>query len=172
MLDVNDNAPRFRPFGVTNFTEKILEGAQPGTTLLSVSAVDPDKGPNGQVTYQLLNLPRGEYIRLEDPSTGAMKNLGKTLKRTKCLLINISVFEFSKFICHRCSAGKIVANKTVDFEQVQWLNFTIQARDQGSPPRSVELPVYLQIVDVNDNNPVFLQPSYQVPNQTSPGFLI
>lgn len=70
MLDVNDNAPRFRPFGVTNFTEKILEGAQPGTTLLSVSAVDPDKGPNGQVIYQLLHLPRGGYVRLEDPSTG------------------------------------------------------------------------------------------------------
>ncbi|XP_067382257.1 cadherin-23 isoform X2 [Channa argus] len=127
VLDVNDNAPRFRPFGVTNFTEKILEGAQPGTTLLSVSAVDPDKGPNGQVTYQLLHLPRGGYVRLEDPAT-----------------------------------GKIVANQTVDFEQVQWLNFTIRAQDAGTPPRITELPVYLSIVDVNDNNPVFLQPSYQV----------
>lgn len=72
VLDVNDNAPRFRPFGVTNFTEKILEGAQPGTTLLSVSAVDPDKGPNGQIIYQLLHLPRGGYVRLEDPSVGGL----------------------------------------------------------------------------------------------------
>ncbi|XP_049455634.1 cadherin-23 isoform X4 [Epinephelus fuscoguttatus] len=128
VLDVNDNAPRFRPFGVSNFTEKILEGAQPGTTLLSVSAVDPDKGPNGQVIYQLLHLPRGGYVRLEDPST-----------------------------------GKIVANQTVDFEQVQWLNFTIRAQDHGTPPRIAELPVFLRIVDVNDNNPVFLQPSYQEP---------
>uniref|UniRef100_UPI003AAE43FE cadherin-23 isoform X1 n=1 Tax=Centroberyx gerrardi TaxID=166262 RepID=UPI003AAE43FE len=128
VLDVNDNAPRFRPFGVTNFTEKILEGAQPGTTLLSVSAVDPDKGPNGQIIYQLLHLPRGGYIRLEDPST-----------------------------------GKIIANRTVDFEQVQWLNFTIRAQDHGSPPNLAELPVYLRIVDVNDNNPVFTQTSYQKP---------
>ncbi|XP_068597669.1 cadherin-23 [Brachionichthys hirsutus] len=128
VLDVNDNAPRFRPFGVSNFTEKILEGAQPGTTLLSVSAVDPDKGPNGQVIYQLLHLPRGGYVRLEDSSI-----------------------------------GKIVANQTVDFEQVQWLNFTIRAQDHGSPPRIAELPVFLRIVDVNDNNPVFLQPAYQEP---------
>ncbi|XP_043991850.1 cadherin-23 isoform X2 [Gambusia affinis] len=128
VLDVNDNAPRFRPFGVTNFTEQILEGAQPGTTLLSVSAVDPDKGPNGQVIYQLLHLPRGGYVRLEDSSM-----------------------------------GKIVANQTVDFEQVQWLNFTIRAQDHGTPPRSAELPVYLRIVDVNDNNPVFREPSYQEP---------
>lgn len=59
-----------------------------------------------------------------------------------------------------------MANKTVDFEQVQWLNFTIRAQDHGSPPRIAELPVYLRIVDVNDNNPVFLQPSYQVLNRT------
>uniref|UniRef100_A0A8B9J6P8 Cadherin-23 n=1 Tax=Astyanax mexicanus TaxID=7994 RepID=A0A8B9J6P8_ASTMX len=126
VLDVNDNAPRFRPFGVTNFSESILEGAQPGTTLLSVSAVDPDKGPNGQIFYELLHLPRGDYVRLEDPST-----------------------------------GKIIANRTVDYEQVQWLNFTVRTQDRGSPPRFSELPVYLRIVDVNDNNPVFLQPSYQ-----------
>ncbi|XP_046692113.1 cadherin-23 isoform X2 [Silurus meridionalis] len=128
ILDVNDNAPRFRPFGVTNFSESILEGAQPGTTLLSVSAVDPDKGPNGQIFYELLNLPRGGYVRLEDPST-----------------------------------GKIIANRTVDYEQVTWLNFTVRTQDRGSPPRSSELPVYLRIVDVNDNNPVFTQPSYQKP---------
>lgn len=60
-----------------------------------------------------------------------------------------------------------MANQTVDFEQVQWLNFTIRARDHGSPPRIAELPVFLRIVDVNDNNPVFLQPSYQVLTETA-----
>lgn len=58
--------------------------------------------------------------------------------------------------------GKIVANQTVDFEQVQWLNFTIRAQDHGTPPRMAELPVYLRIVDVNDNNPIFVQPTYHV----------
>lgn len=62
--------------------------------------------------------------------------------------------------------GKIVANQTVDFEQVQWLNFTIRAQDHGTPPKIAELPVYLRIVDVNDNNPVFVQPSYQVLKRT------
>ncbi|XP_060710121.1 cadherin-23 [Hemiscyllium ocellatum] len=128
VLDVNDNPPRFRPFGVSIFTERILEGATAGTTLLSVSAVDPDKGPNGLINYELLNLPPGDYIRLEDPA-----------------------------------AGKIVASRTVDYEEVQWLNFTVRAVDHGTPPRSVAVPVYLQIKDVNDNNPVFVQSSYQKP---------
>ncbi|XP_041889434.1 cadherin-23 isoform X10 [Corvus kubaryi] len=126
VLDVNDNTPRFRPFGVTYFTERILEGATQGTTLISISAVDPDKGANGQITYELLNLSPEGYACLEDPS-----------------------------------AGKVVANRTVDYEEVQWLNFTIRASDNGSPRRSAEIPVYLQIVDINDNNPVFSQPSYQ-----------
>ncbi|XP_065527088.1 cadherin-23 isoform X2 [Lathamus discolor] len=126
VLDVNDNTPRFRPFGVTYFTEKILEGATQGTTLISISAVDPDKGANGQITYELLNLSPEGYACLEDQS-----------------------------------AGKVVANRTVDYEEVQWLNFTVRASDNGSPRRSAEIPVYLQIVDINDNNPVFSQPSYQ-----------
>ncbi|XP_075279272.1 cadherin-23 isoform X4 [Opisthocomus hoazin] len=126
VLDVNDNTPRFRPFGVTYFTERILEGATEGTTLISISAVDPDKGANGHITYELLNLSPEGYACLEDQS-----------------------------------AGKVVANRTVDYEEVQWLNFTIRASDNGSPRRSAEIPVYLQIVDINDNNPIFSQPSYQ-----------
>ncbi|XP_042313490.1 cadherin-23 isoform X2 [Sceloporus undulatus] len=128
VLDVNDNAPRFRPFGATFFTERILEGATPGTTLISVSAIDPDKGANGQITYEILNLSPEGYLQLED-----------------------------------ISAGKVVSNRTVDYEEVQWLNFTVRASDNGTPRRSAEMPVYLEIVDINDNNPIFSQPSYQKP---------
>ncbi|KAM3912635.1 cadherin-23 [Leptodactylus fuscus] len=128
VLDVNDNTPRFRPFGVTVFSQRIIEGATPGTTLLSVSAVDPDKGPNGLITYSLHNLVPAGYVQLED-------NM----------------------------AGKIIANRTVDYEQVQWLNFTVRASDNGSPRRFAEIPVHLEIVDINDNNPIFSQSSYQKP---------
>ncbi|XP_062989085.1 cadherin-23-like [Elgaria multicarinata webbii] len=128
VLDVNDNTPRFRPFGILFVTERIVEGVTPGTTLISVSAVDPDKGANGQITYELFNLSPEGYVQLED-----------------------------------ISAGKIVSNRTVDYEEVQWLNFTVRASDNGTPRRSAEMPVYLEIVDINDNNPVFSQPSYQKP---------
>ncbi|KAM3835604.1 cadherin-23 [Vipera latastei] len=128
VLDVNDNAPWFRPYGATFFTERIIEGATPGTTLISLSAVDPDKGVNGQITYQLLNLSHEGYVQLEDSS-----------------------------------AGKVISNRTVDYEEVHWLNFTVRASDNGTPRRSAEIPVYLEIVDINDNNPTFSQPSYQKP---------
>ncbi|XP_030655109.1 cadherin-23 isoform X2 [Nomascus leucogenys] len=126
VLDVNDNTPQFKPFGITYYTERILEGATPGTTLIAVAAVDPDKGLNGLVTYTLLDLVPPGYVQLEDPS-----------------------------------AGKVIANQTVDYEEVHWLNFTVRASDNGSPPRAAEIPVYLEIMDINDNNPIFDQPSYQ-----------
>uniref|UniRef100_A0A2K5YWX1 Cadherin related 23 n=1 Tax=Mandrillus leucophaeus TaxID=9568 RepID=A0A2K5YWX1_MANLE len=126
VLDVNDNTPQFKPFGITYYTERILEGATPGTTLIAVAAVDPDKGLNGLVTYTLLDLVPPGYVQLEDSS-----------------------------------AGKVIANRTVDYEEVHWLNFTVRASDNGSPPRAAEIPVYLEIVDINDNNPIFDQPSYQ-----------
>ncbi|XP_042546060.1 cadherin-23 isoform X2 [Dipodomys spectabilis] len=126
ILDVNDNTPQFKPFGITYYTERILEGATPGTTLIAVAAVDPDKGLNGLITYTLLHLTPPGYVQLEDSST-----------------------------------GKVIANRTVDYEEVHWLNFTVRASDNGSPPRAAEIPVYLEIVDINDNNPIFNQPSYQ-----------
>ncbi|XP_069876618.1 cadherin-23 [Dipodomys merriami] len=126
ILDVNDNTPQFKPFGITCYTERILEGATPGTTLIAVAAVDPDKGLNGLITYTLLHLTPPGYVQLEDSST-----------------------------------GKVIANRTVDYEEVHWLNFTVRASDNGSPPRAAEIPVYLEIVDINDNNPIFNQPSYQ-----------
>ncbi|XP_074195662.1 cadherin-23 isoform X1 [Rhinolophus sinicus] len=126
ILDVNDNTPQFKPFGITYYTERVLEGATPGTTLIAVAAVDPDKGLNGLITYTLLDLMPPGYVQLEDSS-----------------------------------AGKVIANRTVDYEEVHWLNFTVRAADNGSPPRAAEIPVYLEIVDVNDNNPIFDQPSYQ-----------
>lgn len=66
-----------------------------------------------------------------------------------------------------CVLGKVIANRTVDYEEVHWLNFTVRASDNGSPPRAAEIPVYLEIVDINDNNPIFDQLSYQVGGQAN-----
>ncbi|NXS63367.1 CAD23 protein, partial [Brachypteracias leptosomus] len=154
VLDVNDNTPRFRPFGVTYFTERILEGATQGTTLISISAVDPDKGANGQIIYELLNLSPEGYACLEDQSAGWWPGEVGVLGQVGGLG-QVSHLK----VCH--PLGKVVANRTVDYEEVQWLNFTVRASDNGSPRRSAEIPVYLQIVDINDNNPIFSQPSYQ-----------
>ncbi|XP_064182030.1 protocadherin gamma-A11-like [Anguilla rostrata] len=48
VLDANDNAP---VFSQTLYKAALMENSSPGTTVLTVSASDEDKGSNGAVTY-------------------------------------------------------------------------------------------------------------------------
>jgi cadherin EGF LAG seven-pass G-type receptor 1 len=47
VADVNDNAPRFHQ--TSSYTAEVSESAEPGTSIVRVSAVDADEELNGQV---------------------------------------------------------------------------------------------------------------------------
>ncbi|OWA53062.1 Cadherin-23 [Hypsibius exemplaris] len=51
--------------------------------------------------------------------------------------------------------GDIRLLQPLDHEQFAWINFTVQATDSGKPPLSSVVPVFLKVIDVNDNNPNF-----------------
>ncbi|XP_028423953.1 protocadherin Fat 4-like [Perca flavescens] len=50
--DINDNVPKFSN---AEYQGEVLETELVGTTLLRLSAVDPDEGANGSVTYSILS---------------------------------------------------------------------------------------------------------------------
>lgn len=54
----------------------------------------------------------------------------------------------------------VSGNDTLDFEQVQTYNFSVVALDQGIFPHSAVVPVFISILDVNDNRPIFDVPEY------------
>ncbi|KAK4293967.1 hypothetical protein Pmani_033375 [Petrolisthes manimaculis] len=54
--------------------------------------------------------------------------------------------------------GEVVVLDKVDREQFSWLNFSVEAVDSGVPPRSSLVDVLVQVIDENDNNPVFVHP--------------
>ncbi|KAK3865196.1 hypothetical protein Pcinc_029183 [Petrolisthes cinctipes] len=54
--------------------------------------------------------------------------------------------------------GEVVVLDRVDREQFSWLNFSVEAVDSGVPPRSSLVDVLVQVIDENDNNPVFVHP--------------
>ena len=59
------------------------------------------------------------------------------------------------------NTGAIVTTKPLDREKISGYLLTITAKDNGNPPLSDTTDVEITVADVNDNAPVFNQPSYQ-----------
>ncbi|GLD62943.1 protocadherin-15-like protein [Lates japonicus] len=59
VLDANDNTPTFAnvSYNVNLFTDMM-----PGESVIQLSAVDSDAGPNGQVTYRILAGDQGHFL--------------------------------------------------------------------------------------------------------------
>ncbi|CAG0886653.1 unnamed protein product [Cyprideis torosa] len=69
VTDANDNAPEFEE---TVYHASVLEVADPGTSVFSLSATDRDEGVNAQVTYSIVDGQRGsssDWFQI-DPKTG------------------------------------------------------------------------------------------------------
>lgn len=60
----------------------------------------------------------------------------------------------------------------IDREVYSWLNFTVIATDVGAPPRSGYVEVFIQVLDENDNNPVFVshERDVVVAENSKPGY--
>ncbi|XP_064481302.1 fat-like cadherin-related tumor suppressor homolog isoform X2 [Ornithodoros turicata] len=56
--------------------------------------------------------------------------------------------------------GWITTLVPLDREAVPFYNFTVMARDDGLPPMYSTTWVYVEVLDVNDNAPVFQRPRY------------
>ena len=57
-------------------------------------------------------------------------------------------------------SGLVKVAGEVDHERAKEYFLTIQARDGGDPPLSNHASVNITIMDINDNSPVFVRPSY------------
>ncbi|XP_049614964.1 protocadherin-15 isoform X1 [Syngnathus scovelli] len=59
VLDANDNTPTFAN---VSYSVHLYTDMMPGETVLQLSAVDEDDGPNGQVTYRILAGDQGQFL--------------------------------------------------------------------------------------------------------------
>ncbi|XP_035391414.1 protocadherin beta-16-like isoform X45 [Electrophorus electricus] len=75
VLDVNDNAP---VCGQSVYKADVKENSPAGTIIITVNAVDEDKGANGEVTYSIAHVSK-ELARLFEinSETGEIRLLGK-----------------------------------------------------------------------------------------------
>ncbi|KAM9356700.1 protocadherin gamma-C5-like [Symphorus nematophorus] len=56
----------------------------------------------------------------------------------------------------------LMSDDDLDRETVPEYNITITATDSGKPPLSSEKVIFVELLDINDNPPVFSQPSYVI----------
>ncbi|XP_045146623.1 cadherin EGF LAG seven-pass G-type receptor 1, partial [Echinops telfairi] len=137
VLDVNDNAPIFVS---SPFQASVLENVPLGHSVLHIQAVDADAGENARLHYRLVDMVgAGAGEGLEDAGQG-------------------QAFPFQ---IHN-STGWITVCAELDREEVEYFSFGVEAVDHGWPPMSSSASVSITVLDVNDNDPVFTQPVYEL----------
>ncbi|KAJ8365861.1 hypothetical protein SKAU_G00146920 [Synaphobranchus kaupii] len=92
VTDVNDNSPLFP---VAQYEVKVAENASVGTTVLTLTATDLDKGSNALVTYRVVQQapPTEPPVFILDPMSGALW-LNQTLDFGKAREYTLSVEAF------------------------------------------------------------------------------
>ncbi|XP_057365539.1 cadherin-23-like isoform X1 [Daphnia carinata] len=70
--------------------------------------------------------------------------------------------------------GEVVVSGKIDRERFAWMNLTAKASDSGMPRRSSFVPVFIQVLDENDNNPQFasVPGNFSVRENSPPGTVI
>ncbi|XP_040200835.1 protocadherin gamma-C5-like isoform X13 [Rana temporaria] len=86
----------------------------------------------------------------------------------------------SSFVYINSKNGDIYAQRSFDYEHIQTLKITIKVEDSGSPKLFSTVPVFIFILDTNDNSPTLLYPEHsedlivqeRIPKSTSAGYLV
>ncbi|XP_035524776.1 protocadherin gamma-C5-like isoform X3 [Morone saxatilis] len=86
----------------------------------------------------------------------------------------------SSYVYINPESGHIYSMRSLDHEQLKAFRIEVQARDAGVPPRTANVTVHVFVVDVNDNAPVVVHPSFPkdkslqltVPPSAGPGHYI
>ncbi|CAH0702289.1 unnamed protein product [Spodoptera exigua] len=70
--------------------------------------------------------------------------------------------------------GEVVVASKIDHELYPWINLTVKGVDSGVPPRYSVVDLFIQVLDENDNNPIFESSAfeYRVLEDVEPGTTI
>nr|XP_021144583.1 protocadherin gamma-A7 [Columba livia] len=240
VLDANDNAP---VFSQAEYTVRVPEDVPVGSTLVTVTATDPDEGLNGYVIYSFhtisvrasqifhLNSETGEIslkdnLDFEELSSHELevqaRDGGDLSDTTKVVISVTDVNDNAPHILTqsalneisegapsgtvvallyvqdrdsgpngevRCNIAenlpfrleksfddyyRVVTAEELDREQVSEYNVTVRAADGGSPALWSSAVLWLRVLDVNDNAPVFAEARYsaRVPENNAAGALV
>ncbi|XP_040200880.1 LOW QUALITY PROTEIN: protocadherin gamma-C5-like [Rana temporaria] len=86
----------------------------------------------------------------------------------------------SSFVYINSNNGDIYAQRSFDYEHIQILQITMKVEDSGSPKLLSTVPVFIFILDTNDNSPTLLYPEHsedlivqeRIPKSITAGYLV
>ncbi|XP_065146628.1 protocadherin alpha-2-like isoform X3 [Paramisgurnus dabryanus] len=121
-----------------------------------------DNAPSFPVNSQIINITEvstvGEKFSLplaEDPDSG--NNAVKTYKLSPNEHFSLDVQNVEQSV-----TVELVLMKHLDREKQSIIHLTLTAVDGGKPPMSGSLDIIVNVLDVNDNSPVFSKSLYKV----------
>lgn len=115
---------------------------------MQVNAVDMDTGNNARLTYRIAN-PANETL-VQQKSSKNQKN--KSAPNQMDVYDLFGIFP---------NSGWIYLRGTLDRETFDRYELTILASDNGTPSATATARVIVNIMDANDNDPKFMQSSYE-----------
>lgn len=139
-----------------------VETRRSATATVNIAVLDEnDNYPQfSQRTYRVnvsedLNFNTGQAVIAKVTATD--KDLGKNGQ------ITYNIFGGNTYDTFRIEAatGEIFIQKQLDYESIKEYRLSIQAQDQGAPPRTNSTDVIVVVEDVNDNPPVFHAAPYR-----------
>ena len=140
LIDANDHDPEFSAPSL-KLKEKpypqVQENTKNATTVAVITADDKDTGNNGKVEYML-------------------KRVHSSASPSRAL----SAFDTPFKLQISGTSAVLVVAGTIDYETTQWFSFVVTASDKGSPSRSVDLLFQVDVTDVNEHAPVFVDLPY------------
>ena len=130
VCEENDNSPKFDK---TQYVWEIKENSKIGTLIDTLEATDADEGSSCDADLDNHYDNLVYYYSLSE--------------------------QVSEFIVDE-TTGKVTVNGTIDYET--FTNFTLQifAEDQGEPPLNTTTELVIQVIDLNDNYPIFTELFY------------
>ena len=131
VTDENDNIPKFQTISILEITEEQSIGAQVGRVIAS----DADSGQNAEVAYSFVQSSTQNYFSINS-NTGEITT-ASTLDRESLVQENLFLPPSSQ------------------------LTFQVQATDMGNPPLFSQMDVTVQLNDINDNRPTFVNSDRQ-----------
>ncbi|KAJ8412621.1 hypothetical protein AAFF_G00129570 [Aldrovandia affinis] len=173
--DANDHAPYFTS---VLYEGSVFESAQMGSVVLQVTALDRDKGKNGELLYSIEagttttvriavtlsdnsspKFPRREYQAEvnENVAVGTSVTTISALSRST-LIYDIKQGNAERRFRINPYTGVITTQKSLDYENTVLYMLTVQANNMAGMVSSTTISI--QVVDKNDNPPIFQQLQY------------